>query len=142
LFADDPAPPAEPGPPLAYLYDPDPAVVRSGLVSDLGRGLDARPIDADIAYLTGDRPVATPFAKAYRIEESLPFHAKRIGERLKASNVGPVTLTKRGSPVDVDELRRKWKLTGSKARTVILTRVSGQPWALIATPVDIPHKKG
>jgi SAM-dependent methyltransferase len=141
LFADEPAPPAEPGPPLAYLYDPDPAVVRSGLVSDLGRLLDARPIDADIAYLTGDRLVATPFVKAYRVEESLPFHAKRIGERLKAANVGHVTLTKRGSPVDVDELRRKWKLTGSEVRTVILTRVSGQPWALIATPVSVSHNK-
>jgi SAM-dependent methyltransferase len=135
LFADEPAPPAEPGPPLAYLYDPDPAVVRSGLVSDLGRKLDARPIDADIAYLTGDRLIRTQFARAYRIEESLPFHAKRIGERLRALNVGPVTLTKRGSPVDVDELRRKWKLTGSAARTVILTKALGQPWALIATPV-------
>ncbi|HVK09556.1 MAG TPA: class I SAM-dependent methyltransferase [Gemmataceae bacterium] len=135
LFADEPAPPAGPGPPLAYLYDPDPAVVRSGLVSDLGRQLDARPIDAEIAYLTGERLVATPFAKAYRVEESLPFHAKRIGERLRALNVGPVTLTKRGSPVDVDELRRKWKLTGSESRTVILTRVLGQPQALIGAPV-------
>jgi hypothetical protein len=46
--------------------------------------------------------------------------------------VGVVTIAKRGSAVDVDELRRKWKLTGSAARTVILTRVLGKPFALIA----------
>ncbi len=132
IAVDQPAQPDEPGPPLAYLYDPDPAVVRSGLVSDLGRLLDARPIDPDIAYLTGEVRHETPFATTYQVDEVLPFHARRIGERLKAMNVGHVTLTKRGSAVDVDSLRRSWKLTGTEARTVILTRVLGRPTAIIA----------
>jgi hypothetical protein len=131
IFADQPAEPAEPGPPLAYLYDPDPAVVRSGLVANLGQMLNARPIDAEIAYLTSDHFTPTPFARGYAIEESMPFHARRLGERLRELNVGPVTITKRGSAVGVEELRRKWRLTGSELRTVILTRVLGKPWALI-----------
>jgi hypothetical protein len=135
LWADAPADPAEPGPPLAYLYDPDPAVVRSGLVADLGRQLIARPVDAEIAYLTSDRYVPTPFARCYMVEESMPFHARQLGDRLRAMNVGPVRLTKRGSAVDVDDLRRKWKLTGPQARTVILTRVLGRPFAFIARAV-------
>jgi hypothetical protein len=135
LSADRPADPAEPGRPLAYLYDPDPAVVRSGLVADLGRQLEARPVDAEIAYLTSDRYTPTPFARCYVVEEAMPFHARQLGDRLRSMNVGPVTLTKRGSAVDVDELRRKWKLTGAEARTVILTRVLGRPFALIARPV-------
>jgi SAM-dependent methyltransferase len=132
LAADRPAEPEPAGPPLAYLYDPDPAVVRSGLVADLGRLLNARPIDPEIAYLTSDRPASTGFARCYAIEESMPFHARRVGERLRSMSVGVVTITKRGSAVDVDELRRKWKLTGCEARIVILTRVLGRPFALIA----------
>jgi THUMP domain-like/RNA cap guanine-N2 methyltransferase len=135
LAADEPADPAEPGPPLAYLYDPGPAVVRSGLVADLSRQLDARPVDAEIAYLTSDRYTPTPFARCYAVEEAIPFHARRLGDRLRSMNVGPITLTKRGSAVDMDELRRKWKLAGPVARTVILTRVLGRPFALIARPV-------
>ena len=132
LTADEPADPEPPGPPLAYLYDPDPAVVRSGLVADLGRLLGARPIDPEIAYLTSDRHTPTPFARSYAVEEAMPFHARQLGERLRSMNVGNVVLTKRGSAVDVDELRRKWKLTGDQSRTVILTRVLGRPFALIA----------
>jgi hypothetical protein len=132
LSADAPAEPVQPGPPLAYLYDPDPAVIRSGLVANLGISLDARPIDADIAYLTSERFTPTPFARGYVVEESMPFHARRLGERLRAKNVGHVTMTKRGSAVDLDELRRSWKLNGNESRTVILTRVKGRPWAMIA----------
>jgi hypothetical protein len=135
LFAPRPADPSPPGPPLAYLYDPDPAVVRSGLVANLGEMLGGRPIDADIAYLATDRLTPTPFARAYQVEEALPFHARRLGERLRSLNVGPVTITKRGSAVAVDELRRGWKLTGAEQRTVVLTRVLGQPFALITRPV-------
>ena len=135
LFAEAPSTPAEPGPPRACLYDPDPAVIRSGLVADLGRVLDARPVDAEIAYLTGDRFVPTPFARAYAIDESMPFHARRLGERLRALNIGHVTVTKRGSAVDVNELIRKWRLTGAESRTVILTRVLGRPWAMIGRPL-------
>jgi hypothetical protein len=136
LIAVQPAEPAEPGPPLAYLYDPDPAVVRSGLVANLGLMLNARPIDAEIAYLTSNQFTTTPFARRYAIEESMPFHARRLGERLRELNVGPVTITKRGSAVDVDELRRRWRLTGSESRTVILTRVLGNPWVLIGRRLD------
>jgi SAM-dependent methyltransferase len=132
LTAEQPATAEPAGPPLAFLYDPDPAVVRSGLVADLGRLIGARPIDPEIAYLTSDRQTSTPFAKCYTIEEAMPFHARQLGERLRSMNVGVVTLTKRGSAVDVDELRRKWKLTGGEARTVIITHVLGKPFALIA----------
>jgi hypothetical protein len=135
LFAEKPAEPREPGPPLAFLHDPDPAVVRAGLVANLAELLDARPIDSSIAYLTSDRLVTNPWTRVYAIDESIPFHARRLGERLRAMNVGIVTMTRRGSAVDLDELRRSWRLTGDEARTVILTRVSGRPWALIARPV-------
>lgn len=135
LSADRPADPEEPGEALAYLYDPDPAMVRSGLVADLGRQLAARPVDAEIAYLTSDCHTRTPFAKCYQIEKAMPFNARQLGERLRSMKVGPVTITKRGSAVDVDELRRGWKLTGPESRTVVLTRVLGRPFALIARPV-------
>ncbi|HJZ92686.1 MAG TPA: class I SAM-dependent methyltransferase [Gemmataceae bacterium] len=136
LAADHPAEPAEPGVPRAYLYDPDPAIVRSGLVANLGHQLAARPIDPDIAYLTSDRCVPTPFARCYRIVETMPFHARQLGDRLRSMKVGPVTMTKRGSAVDVDELRRKWKLTGPNAATVVLTRVLGRPYALIVAETN------
>ena len=134
LADDQPAILVDPGPPLDYLYDPDPAIVRSGVVANLGQLIGARPIDPEIAYLTSERYTPTPFARAYRVEESMPFHSRQLANRLRSMNVGTVTLTKRGSAVDPHELLRQWRLTGSETRTVILTRVQGKPFALIGYP--------
>lgn len=136
LMAEEPARAREPGPPRAFLYDPDPAIVRSGLVANLGEQLDAGPLDFEIAYLTSDTLMPTPFAQGYAIEFAMPFDAIALGKRLRSMNVGPVVLTKRGSSTDVDELRRSWKLKGPETRTVILTRVLGRPMAIVGHRVD------
>lgn len=115
-----------------FLYDPDPAVIRAGLVSNLADELDAHPIHPEIAYLTSREHRQTPWATAYAVEESIPFHAKNLGAALQRRSVGHVTITKRGSAVNVDDLRRLWKLTGSESRTVILTRDADRPLGIIA----------
>jgi hypothetical protein len=55
-----------------------------------------------------------------------------LRELLRARNVGRVTIIKRGSAVDVDALRKQLKLRGDEHRVVILTRVAGRPYALVA----------
>jgi SAM-dependent methyltransferase len=135
VLCGDPRRAGEVGPVGAYLYDPDPAITRAGLVGELGRQLAARQIDPAIAFLTADRLVSTPFASAYRVEEVLPFHAKRVGEWLRARHVGRVTIVKRGSAADAEELTRRWKLRGDEHRAVILTRADGAPVAIIGERV-------
>ena len=120
------------GPVGTYLYDPDPAVTRSGLVGTLARQLGARGVDHGIAFLTADVLAPSPFASAYRVAEVIPFSPKRVGVWLREHGVGRVTVVKRGSDVDADELVRKWKLRGDGHRQMILTRVAGRPAAVIA----------
>ena len=127
----DPAARTVLGPPLAYLYEPDPAVLRAGLVTTLGARLGARQLDADIAYLTADRLQPTAFARAYAIEEALPFQLKRLRERLRALRVGTLTVKKRGSPLEPEALIKQLRLEGPEARVVVLTQVAGKAWALI-----------
>lgn len=130
-----PAARAELGPPQAYLYEPDPAVLRAGLVTTLAAQLDARQLDADIAYLTAPRLQATPFARAYAIEDALPFQLKRLRERLRALHVGRVTVKKRGSPLEPEALIKQLRLDGPEERVVVLTHVAGKAWALIGRRV-------
>ena len=122
LMADQPSPQRETKAPAGFLYDPDPAIIRSGLVSNLADAIDAFPIHPEIAYLTSNVASPTTWATVYAIEAVLPFHAKNLGAALRQANVGVVSITKRGSAVNVDDLRRSWKLTGTESRTVILTR--------------------
>jgi hypothetical protein len=110
----------------AFLYDPDPAVTRAGLVHDLAERLDASPIDDQVQLLTSARHTATPFATAFAVEHAGPFHARLLREYLRERRVGRVTAVKRGSPADSDDLLRKLKLSGPGHRTVFLTRADGQ----------------
>ena len=127
----DPAARLELSAPLAYLYEPDPAVLRAKLVTTLAAQLGAYQLDPDIAYLTADQLQSTPFARAYSIDEALPFQLKRLRERLRALHVGRVTVKKRGSPLEPEALIHQLRLEGPEERVVVLTQVAGKAWALI-----------
>jgi hypothetical protein len=132
------ADPVDVGEPGEYLLDPSPAVTRAGLVEDLARLLGARKIDPRIAFLTADREVATPFARTLRVVESAPWNEKRFAARLRELGVGAVDIRRRGLAGDVDQIRRRLKLSGPHRATVVLTRVNDKPWGLICTDPGAP----
>jgi hypothetical protein len=126
--------------PQAYLYEPDPSILRAGLVRTLGAHLDAAQLDPDIAYLTSQRLVETPFAKAYQVEDWLPFNLKRLRSLLRQRGVERVVVKKRGSPIQPEALIRDLRLqpaSGSTGveRIVFLTHLRGQPIAAICLPL-------
>ncbi len=121
--------------PMNYLYEPDPAVMRAGLVADLAAQIGAHQLDADIAYLTSNSLTPTPFARPFAIEADMPFSQKRLREKLRAMNVGRVTVKKRGSPLDPDEFARSLRLKGGEERILFLTHVQGKAWILIGRAV-------
>jgi SAM-dependent methyltransferase len=127
-----PVPLREPG---EYLLDPNPAVTRAGLVEDLARDLggDAAKIDPQIAFLTLDRDVRTPFARTLRVHHSAPWHEKQFAKRLRELDVGAVDIRRRGLAGDVDQIRRRLKLAGKARATIVITRVNDKPWGLICT---------
>ena len=127
----DPAAVSLVGAPQAYLYEPDPAILRAGLVTTLAALIHARQIDASIGYLTSETLTPTPFARAFAIEAALPFQLKRLRAALRARGVGQVTVKKRGSPLEPEALIRQLKPSGPESRIVFLTQVSGKPYALI-----------
>ena len=131
LTDQSPAGPVAVGEPGRYLYEPDGAVIRAHLVEQLAAAEGLHKLHPEIAYLSGDRLVETPFAKAYRIEEAHPFHLKRLKERLRQLEVGRLVVKKRGFPVDPEVFRKQLKLRGSQAKVLILTRTEERPYMLI-----------
>jgi SAM-dependent methyltransferase len=117
-----------------YLYEPDGAVIRAHLVAEAAEGLGGRLIDGTIAYITSDTLRPTPYATAYEITDNLPFSLKRLKSLLREREVGVLTVKKRGSAVEPEELRRRMKLKGPNTATVFLTRVAGAPAMLIGHP--------
>ena len=129
------APEQSASPILRYLYEPDPAVLRAGLVRRLGEQLGARQIDPQLALLTADRWITSPFLSAFRVLDVLAFSEKSLRAELRRRGVGQVTLKKRGSAVDTEALGKRLRLTGDGHATVLLTRVLGKPLAVILDPL-------
>ncbi|WP_240982899.1 methyltransferase domain-containing protein [Streptomyces sp. S3(2020)] len=119
-----------------YLYEPDGAVIRAHLVAEVAEDLGGGLIDATIAYVTADELHVTPYATAYEITDQLPFNVKKLKALLREREVGILTVKKRGSAVEPEELRRKVlpKPYGSRSATVFLTRVAGAPTMLVGAP--------
>ncbi|MFF1926392.1 methyltransferase domain-containing protein [Streptomyces sp. NPDC058221] len=132
-----PAPPV--GPVGRYLYEPDGAVIRAHLVADIVDRCAGRLIDPMIAYVTSDELYESPYTAGYEITDQLPFNVKRLKALLRERKVGVLTVKKRGSPVEPEELRRKMKLQGPHSATVFLTRVADVPTMLIGRPVTGPE---
>ena len=122
----------EPG---LFILDPDAAVTRSGLVEDLARALSSEgevwKIDREVAFLSSDGPMPTPFGRSLEVLASLPWNLNRLKEALRSLDIASVDIRKRGSAVDVDDIQRRLKLTGSRPATVVLTRVQNKPWAFV-----------
>jgi SAM-dependent methyltransferase len=124
-------------PPGEFLYDPNPAVTRAGLVQDLARMLGAWKIDEQIAFLSTDAAIPpTPFARTLRVIDSAPWNQKRLPERLRGLDIGAVDIRRRGLAGDVEALHRQLKLSGSRRATLVMTRVNDQPWGLVCLDVD------
>jgi hypothetical protein len=125
-------------PPLAYLYEPDPAVIRAGLVAELAAQMGAAQLDPQIAYLTAGAHIVTPFARAWPVIAWQPFGLKSLRGRLRELAAGAVTVKKRGSPLDTDALARRLSGGGGRPLVVVLTRHLDRPIAIICGPPASP----
>jgi SAM-dependent methyltransferase len=124
------------GPVQGWLHEPDPAIIRSGLVSLVAADLDATLIDPMIAYLTSGNAADSPWVRSYRIDDVLPFNLKKLKALLKARGVGRVVVKKRGSRIEPETLARQLRGLGRGTATVVVTRVAGEPTALVCDLSD------
>ncbi|MEV4444304.1 class I SAM-dependent methyltransferase [Streptomyces mirabilis] len=121
-----------------YLYEPDGAVIRAHLVAEVAEEVDGGLVDETIAYITADELRPTSYAAAYEITDRLPFNVKKLKALLRERGVGVLTVKKRGSAVEPEELRKKAlpKQHGPHSATVFLTRVAGAPTMLLGHPAQ------
>ncbi|WUJ72768.1 methyltransferase domain-containing protein [Kribbella soli] len=117
------APEAEVGPVGQYIYEPDGAVVRAGLVTAVAAAVDGWLLDPRIAYVTAAEYVATPLASAYEVVEELPYKEKALRSWVRSQGIGTLEIKKRGVDLDPAQLRKKLAPKGSASATLIITRI-------------------
>ncbi|GAB2452510.1 class I SAM-dependent methyltransferase [Xylanimonas ulmi] len=146
----DQAPPV--GPVGGYVYEPDGAVIRAGLVGQAAHDLGGRLLDATIAYVTTDQPAPAdavdpasgqaPLATGFRVLDVMPFGVKRLKSYLRERDVGRVTIKKRGTAVTPEALRAQLSLHGPREATLILTRVADAQKVLVVEPITHTEPRG
>ncbi|HBY07061.1 MAG TPA: SAM-dependent methyltransferase [Chloroflexi bacterium] len=124
--------------PKSYFYEPDPAIIRAGMVRALGNQLEAAQVDEEIAYLTADQKVETPFARVWAVADWFPFQLKNLRAYLRERKINRVTVKKRGSPITPEDLIQALRLPkdGTDERVVFLTQLSGNPIVVICHPEE------
>ncbi|HET7735163.1 MAG TPA: class I SAM-dependent methyltransferase [Nocardioidaceae bacterium] len=129
----------DPGAPVLplgrYLYEPDGAVIRAGLVTAVAALAEGGLLDERIAYVTSDEEITTPFATGYEVLETLPYKEKQLRAALRERGVGTLTIKKRGVDIVPEQLRRRLALEGDSEATVVLTRIDGAGAALLVRPL-------
>jgi hypothetical protein len=132
---------ADPGPaPVGavrgWLHEPDPALIRSGLMSLVAADLGATLVDPTIAYLTSDARADTPWVSSYRVTDVLPFNLRKLKALLRDRGIGRVVVKKRGSPIEPETLARQLRGPGTGSAVVVVTRVAGAPTVLVCEPLS------
>jgi SAM-dependent methyltransferase len=117
--------------PRQWLIEPDPALIRAGLVQDVAEKWGVFMLDETIAYLTGDHHPQNDWARAWKIWDWMPFNIKRLRAYLRERHIGRITVKKRGSPMTPEDLINQVKPKGDGACTVVLTRHLGNPIMII-----------
>ncbi|TDO87671.1 class I SAM-dependent methyltransferase [Enemella evansiae] len=105
----------------AYLLEPDPAVIRSGAVPALAAELGATRLADQIAYLSAEEPINSPFATAFEVLEVLPYKEKTLRSWVREHRIGTLEIKKRGLELDPAVLRRRLRPSGPERATLVLT---------------------
>lgn len=116
-------------PPVAgeYLLDPDPALLRSGLLGAFAAPLQAGVVHPKIGYLSSPSPSPDPWAASFRILEVTPLKWKALSQALLALDWHDFEYLGRGVPFSQNEVltrlkKAKSKMTGRIRGSVIIYR--------------------
>ena len=114
-----------------YVYEPDNSVVRSHLIGQLAEQIEAHLFAPEIAYLTSDKEISSPWLKGYKVLDNLVFDRKKLKAYLRERSIGVLEIKKRGSDIVPEQLRKELALKGEGAATLIVTRVGDAHRALV-----------
>ncbi len=107
-----------------FIFEPDNAIIRAGLVQKLGVELGYQLLDQHLALLTGNEAVSETFGKLYRLSEVLPFNRKLLQKYLREKGIGELVIKTRGFPDTTEKLHKQFQLRGSGKMIMLIVRLT------------------
>ncbi|CAB4631676.1 unannotated protein [freshwater metagenome] len=119
----------------SYVYEPDNSLIRSSLMADFAKPLGLTLISPEIAYLSSNEKISSPWLKGYQVIDNLVFDRKKLKAYVREHNIGILEIKKRGSDISPEELRKQLAPKGEGAATLIVTRVGDAHRVLVTQPI-------
>jgi hypothetical protein len=91
--------------PLTYLFEPNAAIMKSGAFKTIANTLGVEKLHQHSHLYTSDKLVEFP-GRVFKINAVVPFSKKT----LSALNISKANITTRNFPLDVNSLRKKFKI--------------------------------
>jgi hypothetical protein len=116
----------------AFLFDPDPALARSGLLDGFAAAHGLVRVAPGVNLLGGPAAVASPFLQTFEIEEALPLDRRRLRRLVHDRGLGPLEIKVAGLDLRPEALRRELGPAGARPATLLLVGGSGPARAYLA----------
>ena len=116
----------------ALIFDPDPSILRAGLLDAFALEHGIARVADDVDYLTGERLISSPFLTAFHVLEVLPLDLKHLKRLITKNEIGTLEIKVRGAVVAPEALRRQLDLGGAQTASLIVIGGSGPVRAVLA----------
>jgi hypothetical protein len=113
------------GPLGPWVFDPDPTLVRSGLLDGFASRHGFKRIAAGVDLLTGPSRVDSPFLAAFEVVEALPLDLKALRREVALRGLGPLEIKTRGLETTPEAYRARLRPEGPNPATLLL--IAGNP---------------
>lgn len=117
-----------------WIFEPDDAIIRAGLLAQLASHTDTRTVSPKIAYLSGSRGPdddTKGLGGWFQVLEVLPLDEKKIRQALRHREVRALEIKKRGADISPAAWRKRLLPKPAK---------DGEDFTLIATRLGTRHR--
>ncbi|MFO0958307.1 MAG: hypothetical protein U0800_12910 [Isosphaeraceae bacterium] len=132
--------------PLPWLLEPDPALIRSGLLDGFAAVHGLSRLAPGMDVLVGNEVVESPFLTPFALQEVLPLDRKRLIRYVAEQGLGPLEIKTRALDLTPEQARSWLKPPGPNPATLWLIGGRGKALALVARrpswPLEIRGKDG
>lgn len=117
--------------PGEYLLDPDPAVVRAGLIDQLCVDEGLFRTDGAEEYLCSGTLPDSAFVTPFRVLGETANNTRAIRDMLAAAGIGPLEVKTRHVGADANRMQKRFRGRGDRPGVLFIARVSGQTRAVL-----------
>lgn len=119
-----------------YVLDTDTALRAAGLTDAFAVDFACNKVSGGASYLTCDRPLDHPLTTCCEVLELLPLRISDLAKSLRNRHIGQLEIKTRGVNCRPEQLRKRLKLSGDRAATLLLTRQGKKEIAILARRVQ------